>query len=313
MTHLAALDIGSNSVKVTLVEAGDPLYRVVAKISRVTSLGQGFASGRLQRVAMIRTAVAIADEMAWLRSKTNDCRVVVAATSAVRDAENGGEFLDMVAAKAQLDSRPMLLSGDEEAEFTFNGAIGLFPKGVSVLNADPGGGSTEVTVGNSDGTLDAHRSFNAGAVRWMEKYSLENVAPEGACERCYTDTTALFREFSENIPKGSHLSVSGGIPYCAACLVAGGPVKVGSPDYKVYYNDIKPFIKLLAGMDVPERKCVPGMIPDRANVMLAALIILQSLLDAFGLDYYIPNPYGLRHGLLKALDAGLIEPQLTIS
>ena len=313
MSHLAALDIGSNSVKITLVEAEDPQFRGVAKISRVTSLGQGFASGRLQNVAMIRTAVAIADEMKWLRDRTNDCRVVVVATSAVRDAENGGEFLDMVAEKAGLDSRPMLLSGDEEAEFTFAGAIGLFPKGVSVLNADPGGGSTEVTVGDSAGRLVAHRSFNAGAVRWMEKYSLENVAPEGACERCQADSTALFSEFSENVPTGRHLSVSGGIPYCAACLVAGGPVKVGTPDYKVYSKDIKPFIKLLAGMDVAARKGVPGMMPDRANVMLAALIILQSLLDAFGLDYYIPNPYGLRHGLLKALAAGRIEPQLTIS
>jgi len=313
MSHLAALDIGSNSVKITLVEAGDPLYRVVAKISKVTSLGQGFASGRLQQVAMLRTAAAIAEEMAWLRGKTQDCKVVVAATSAVRDAENGAEFLDMVTEKARLDASPMLLSGDEEAEFTFDGAIGLFPKGVSVLNADPGGGSTEVTVGDSCCRLVAHRSFNAGAVRWMEKYSLENVAPEGACERCQADTTALFREFSANVPAGSHLSVSGGIPYCAACLVAGGPVKVGSPEIKVYSKEIKPFIKLLAGMDVAARKGVPGMMQDRANVMLSALIILKSLLDAFGLDYYIPNPYGLRHGLLKALAAGKIEPQLIIS
>ena len=313
MSHLAALDIGSNSVKITLVNAGDPLYRVVSKISKVTSLGQGFASGRLQADAMKRTALAIADEMAWLRNLTHDCRVVVAATSAVRDAENGGEFLDMVAEKAGLDSRPMLLSGDEEAEYTFSGAIGLFSSGVSVLNADPGGGSTEIAVGNSDGALNAHHSFNAGAVRWMERYSLENAAPEGACERCHTDTTSLFSEFATNVPSGSHLSVSGGIPFCAACLAAGKIVTIGSPNYKVYSADIKRSIEQLAKLDVPERKKVPGMIPDRANVMLAALIILQSLLDAFGLDYYIPNPYGLRHGLLKALDANRIKPQLTNS
>ena len=313
MGQLAALDIGSNSVKITLVNSRDPHYKVVSKISKVTSLGQGFASGRLQPAAMARTAAAIAEEMEWLRTLTHDCRVVVAATSAVRDAENGGEFLDMVTAKAGLESHPMLLSGDAEAEYTFAGAIGLFPKGVSVLNSDPGGGSTEIAVGDSDGTLRAHRSFNAGAVRWMEKYGLENVAPAGACESCLEDTTALFREFSPNVPAGSHLSVSGGIPYCAACLAAGGPVRIGSPNYKVYSKDIRRFIDILSRMAVPERKLVPGMIPDRANVMLAALIILQSLLDSFGLDYYIPNPFGLRHGLLKALDAGRIKPQLTIS
>ena len=313
MRHLAALDIGSNSVKITVVQAGDPLLRTVSKISKVTSLGQGFASRRLQPAAMERTALAIADEMAWLRNLSNDCRVVVAATSAVRDAENGGDFPEMVKRAAGLSSHPMLLNGDEEAEYTFAGAVGMFPKGTPVLNSDPGGGSTEVAVGTSDGTLKAHRSFNAGAVRWMERYDLENVAPEGACERCLSETTALFGEFAPNVPSGSRLSVSGGIPYCAACLAAGGHVTIGSPDYKVYSADIKRFIGILSGMDVAERRKVPGMIADRANVMLAALIILQSLLDAFGLEYYIPNPFGLRHGLLKALDAGLLEPQLTIS
>lgn len=312
MAHLAALDIGSNSVKITMALAGDPLHRVVAKISKVTSLGQGFESGRLQPEAMRRTVRAIVQELDWLREKSGHCRLVVAATSAVRDAVNGQEFLEMLTNEAGFASKPYLLSGDQEAEYTFAGAVGLFPKGVPVLNSDPGGGSTEVAAGNSDGVMTAHRSFRIGAVRWMEKYGLENAASAEVCEQSLADTTALFREFADNVPAGVQLSVSGGIPYCAARLVAGGEVAVGTLDTRVYAADLKPITDKLRCMSCEERKSVPGMIVDRANVMLAALIILRSLMAAYGFEYYIPNPRGLRHGLLAALDDGRIEPQLEI-
>ena len=111
MPYQAAMDIGSNSVKTTVVLADRPLSEIVAKRSKVTRLGQGFAEGRLQDAPMERTIAAMGDQLEWLRKEYSPCEVVIGATSAVRDAQNGPDFLARCKQVLGLTVQPYRLTG----------------------------------------------------------------------------------------------------------------------------------------------------------------------------------------------------------
>lgn len=155
----AAVDCGTNSTRLLVV---DDQRRQLARLMRITRLGQGVdASGVLDPSAIART-VAVLDEYRAVLDGHGVRAVRMVATSAVRDATNGGEFLD--AARRAVGVPAELLSGEEEGRLAFAGAtLDLPPSEGARVVVDIGGGSTELVVGSTP-DADARTGRNPGVV-----------------------------------------------------------------------------------------------------------------------------------------------------
>jgi exopolyphosphatase / guanosine-5'-triphosphate,3'-diphosphate pyrophosphatase len=176
MSRVAAIDCGTNSIRLLVADVttgsdGVPVLRDVHRETRIVRLGQGVdASGELAPEALERTRAALTDYTAVLRRKGTE-RVRMVATSATRDARNREDFFGMV--RATLGAEAEVISGDEEAQLAFTGAVGdLDPDDGPFVVVDTGGGSTELVVGTlTDGvaTVQAARSVDIGSVRITER------------------------------------------------------------------------------------------------------------------------------------------------
>ena len=176
MARVAAVDCGTNSIRllvadVTGARPQEVSLRDVHREMRVVRLGQGVdATGVLAPEAIERTRVVLADYTAALR-RTGVERVRMVATSATRDAANRDDFFGMV--RATLGAEAEVITGDEEARLSFDGAVGdLHPDDGPFVVVDVGGGSTEVVVGDltpSGPVVRAARSVDVGCVRLTER------------------------------------------------------------------------------------------------------------------------------------------------
>jgi exopolyphosphatase/guanosine-5'-triphosphate,3'-diphosphate pyrophosphatase len=172
MVRVAAIDCGTNSIRLLVADLADRKLVDVHRELRIVRLGQNVdATGRLAPEALERTRVALADYVAIIqRADAEQVRMV--ATSATRDAANREDFFRMV--RRTLGADAEVITGDEEARLSFTGAVGdLDPDQGPFLVVDVGGGSTEVVLGDWDGInarVTAARSVNIGCVRITERH-----------------------------------------------------------------------------------------------------------------------------------------------
>jgi exopolyphosphatase/guanosine-5'-triphosphate,3'-diphosphate pyrophosphatase len=173
--RVAAIDCGTNSIRLLVadVTVTDGIARLadVHREMRVVRLGEGVdATGRISSGALDRTWRALADYTAILRA-SGSVAVRMAATSATRDAENRQDFVDMV--RSTLGQDPEVITGAQEAELSFQGAVGdLDPASGPFLVVDIGGGSTELVIGNLEAgqpEVTGRISVDIGCVRLTER------------------------------------------------------------------------------------------------------------------------------------------------
>ncbi|RXR26823.1 Ppx/GppA family phosphatase [Oerskovia turbata] len=196
-SRVAAIDCGTNSIRLLVADV-DPATGVLTELDRrmeVVRLGQGVdRTGRLAPEALART-LDQAGEYARVIEELGATRTRFVATSATRDAENRGEFVEGVLAR--LGVEPEVVSGTEEAELSFRGATGVVAAnhpGPFVV-VDLGGGSTEVVLGTD--APEAAWSMDVGCVRMTERHlrsdppTAEEVAAARADVRAALDTASL--------------------------------------------------------------------------------------------------------------------------
>ncbi|MGH3547916.1 MAG: exopolyphosphatase [Pseudonocardiaceae bacterium] len=172
MVRVAAVDCGTNSIRLLVADRTVSGLVDLHREMRIVRLGQNVdATGRLAQDALERTRVALAD-YATIARRAGAQRVRMVATSATRDAANREDFFAMV--RQTLGTDAEVITGDEEARLSVTGAVGgLDPADGPFLIADVGGGSTEVVLGNWDGSradVTAARSVNVGCVRITERH-----------------------------------------------------------------------------------------------------------------------------------------------
>ncbi len=312
--HLAALDLGSNSVKLLLLQRqpGGGLVEIMEP-ARVTRLAAGVdKSGRLAEDRMVETLEAVAEFLRQIPEGVHGLGVAVA-TSAVRDAANGQAFLDRVAALLH-GCRPLLISGEEEATTVFRGAASDRPADEICACIDAGGGSTEIAVGASF-ACGWHTSLPLGCVRLGEKFSLLDAAkPEAATQaadavrKTAAEACAEIGKRFRNQPL--RFLASGGTAACLGAIAGAGSIaeKARLHGMRIPLPDIRSWADRLLPMTVEERRRVPGMPGDRAAVLPAGLLILSEILVGLGAAELTLTSRGLRYGLALRLLAGEIEP-----
>lgn len=173
MTRVAAVDCGTNSLRLLIAEVKDGKIRDIYRNMEIVRLGEGVdATGKLDPQALERTRVALERYVEIMRIERVEA-VRMVATSATRDASNRDEFFDMTSTLLNrvAPSEPAeVISGEEEAQLSFAGAVAdVSDHEGPFCVIDLGGGSTEFVVGDSDGHILGAHSSQMGCVRLTER------------------------------------------------------------------------------------------------------------------------------------------------
>jgi exopolyphosphatase/guanosine-5'-triphosphate,3'-diphosphate pyrophosphatase len=297
---VAAIDCGTNTIKLLI----GALPEVAVRETRIVRLGQGVdASGRLADEALARTFEAI-DEYAALIREHDVARLRFCATSATRDADNATVFTAGV--RERLGVTPEVLSGSEEAELAYDGAVRNLrdAPGLPVLVVDIGGGSTELIRGASlTAPPSAAYSMDIGSVRLHERH-LRSDPPTMA------EVTACVRDIER------HLDACPVSPARAATVVgvAGTVTSVaaGVLDLPAYDRDLVDQAVLpvdqvhamadrLAGMTVAERLALPWLHPGRADVIDAGALILSRVMRRTQVEHLVVSESDILDGIAWSL------------
>src|SRR5580704_13182581 len=167
--RLAAIDIGTNSLHMIVVRVRpDFSFEVIDREKEMVRLGAGGLDGRALTPEAMHAALQVLSKFRRLAESHRVDEVIAVATSAVREAENGGEFLRTVTQQTSI--RPRVISGTEEARLIHLAAVyGVSVSGDVAVVIDIGGGSVEVTRGTGP-AIDLGRSFKLGVIRLTERF-----------------------------------------------------------------------------------------------------------------------------------------------
>ncbi len=290
--RVAAIDCGTNSIRLLVADLttvdGRTALTDVHREMRVVRLGEGVdATGRLSGAALDRTWSALSDYTAILCT-AGAVQVRMAATSATRDAANRGDFVAMVA--ATLGQEPEVISGEEEAELSFRGAVGdLDPSTGPFLVVDIGGGSTELVVGSVvDGQIDlaGARSVDLGCVRITERVLRGDPPTAEERRNAVQWATSVLAGALDELPVSTVrrlVPVSG-----TATTVAAAALRLPTYDPDRIHLATVPFRRVQEVSDVllratrAHRAALGYMHPGRVDVIGGGALILSALCSLVG-------------------------------
>jgi exopolyphosphatase / guanosine-5'-triphosphate,3'-diphosphate pyrophosphatase len=298
--RVAVVDIGTNSTRLLIadVDAAAGTVDELLRRSEVTRLGDGVdAAGRLSEQAIERVLARLAE----YRRAIDDygCAANIAVlTSAVRDAANGAEFAERVRTEFRLDAR--VLSGDEEAQLTFLGAMSGRPEDPDpIVVIDIGGGSTEFTVGRGR-RAGFHVSLPAGVVRMSERHIHTDPPVPEELQDVARDVHATFER---GLPPAEREYVRRGIAVAGTATSAAAidqeldpydPARVHG--YVLTLGEVELLLARLADMDEQQRRTVVGLNPGRAPTIVAGMILLTEAMAAFGLEQVEVSEHDILYG-----------------
>ena len=288
--RIAAIDVGSNTILLLIAE-GDPTagLTIIAEAEDQPRLGAGLsATGRLSQAAMARALETLA-RMRELCRAHGVSRIGAVATAAVREADNGEQFVQLVRAQGI----PLqTISPETEAALSYRSAAHHFPGAERTLVADIGGGSLEL-VGASGGQIRLSRSLPLGAVRLTElALPLSTLRDQ------------IRRALDQSVPRrewaGSVVIGSGGTFANLAAMALAQRAVSGQPVHGVEMSakEIEDLLARLSALSPEERRQVPGLRPERADIIVAGVAVAAELLDRVNASSVKVNRYGLREGLL---------------
>jgi exopolyphosphatase/guanosine-5'-triphosphate,3'-diphosphate pyrophosphatase len=312
VTRVAAIDCGTNSIRLLVADA-DPETGELLDLDRrmtVVRLGQDVdRTGRLAPEALERTFAACR-EYAEITKEHGAARVRFVATSASRDAENRDEFVRGVL--DILGVEPEVISGDDEAEFSFTGAtrelMGRKDLGTPYLVVDIGGGSTEFVVG--DGHVRGALSVDIGCVRMTERHLVRDgvVAdpPEpGQIEAVRADIEAALDRVERAVPLREARTLVG----LAGSVTTVSAIDQKLPEYdsaaihhsRVPYQRVREITEWLLASTHAERSAVSSIHPGRVDVIACGALVLLSIMERVGADEVVVSEHDILDGIAWSL------------
>jgi exopolyphosphatase/guanosine-5'-triphosphate,3'-diphosphate pyrophosphatase len=299
MPTFAAIDVGTNTVRLLVAEADAPgAYAVRHQAQAITRLGEGLeATGHLTAAAIGRTVGAVAEYAATSR-RLGAVAIRAVATSAAREAVNREAFLTAAtAARCPLE----VVSPAEEARLTTLGALHLLPRPATrCVIIDIGGGSTEFTLA-AGGAPQGSVSLPLGVVKLTERFLPEDPPPAEALAAL----AAHVREALTGVPfqlelrSAEAIGTAGTVTTLAALELRLDPYDPHRvTGHRLTLERVRELSAWLAGMPLAERQHLPGLEPGRADVIVAGAYLLAEALAVLGFEALTVTDGGLREGLL---------------
>jgi exopolyphosphatase/guanosine-5'-triphosphate,3'-diphosphate pyrophosphatase len=301
--RIAVIDVGTNSTRLYIADVDNAtIIDEVERRTTITRLGQGVDhSGELHPDAMRRVEDTIAQYRRIIDDNNVDA-VTAILTSAVRDARNGPAFTTHLNDTYNINART--ITGDEEARLTYLGATSDRPDAPQPrVVIDVGGGSTELVVGHGP-TVDFHVSTQAGVVRQTERFLRSDPPRPEELQLLQQEagdifTTAVPPTTRNAVATG--IAVAGTATSCAAILQdldPYDPAKVQG--FRLLRAQAEMLLARLAQLTTEERRHVKGLHPDRAEAIVAGVILLIEVMRTFDLDEVEVSEHDILRG--AALD-----------
>ena len=297
---VAVVDCGTNTTRLLVTDGRGP---AVERRSEITRLGRGVdASGRLDAAAVERTLACLRGYREAI-DRHGPALLRVIATSAVRDAANRADFLEP--AESILGAAPEVLSGREEADLSFRGAVSeLDPADGPFLVVDIGGGSTELSFG-TEHCIDA-LSLDIGSVRLTEKYVHHDPPQPEELAACLSVTELHLDDAVRAI---GALSGDCRLVGVAGTITTVAAVELGLATYdrdrihhfRLSKEAAEDVFRTLATETLADRVHNPGLHPGRADVIVAGVCILVRIMRYFDFDECLVSESDLLDGLALSL------------
>lgn len=299
--RLAAIDIGTNSVHMIVVRVRpDFSFEIIDREKEMVRLGAGGLDGKKLTPEAMSAALQALKKFARLAASHEVDEILAVATSATREAENGGAFLKAIARRTGIRAR--IITGTEEARLIHLAAVyGVdTPKPAVVI--DIGGGSVEITRGTGS-QVDVARSFKIGVIRLTERF----VDSDPISSRDERKMTKFIREevdrYIESIVELGFdrvIGTSGTILSLGTVATAmdNGTAPSEVRNLRVPAKSIRRLRKTAVEMDLEERMHLPALDPRRADLMVAGAVLLDTLLKRLGAEEITLCDLALREGVL---------------
>lgn len=301
---LAGIDIGTLTCRLEIAEVtSEGHIKKLRSDRRILRLGEGVDRDRLLRPDAMKRVAATLKEWRQIIDEHQVQAMAVVATSAVRDARNREEFLDLIAREAGLQVE--VISGEEEARRTMLGIRSGLPAGVmDMLAVDIGGGSTECIL-DRPGQPAIVRSIDIGVVRLSERVLQSDppTAEELRQARNWIRNETEAAVATMPVPIGlTFVGTAGTITALAAMaqqLPAYEPARIHN--YVLALDEVKRLEAQLLSRSKQQREGLPGLERGREDVIVAGVIILRTMMETLGMEKVLVSDLGLREGVLLNL------------
>lgn len=297
--RLAAIDIGTNSIRCIIVEADkNGKYRILDDEKATVRLGEGLAlDNAISGAAWLRAMEALA-RMKKIVDGYGVTGIETAATSAVRRASNGADFIKTVADKIGL--RISVISGEEEAELALASAQHNFDmQGTRFATIDIGGGSVEIVTALGS-HIEKVSSLDLGAVTLTDKFVASDPLKSIEYERMRKHIRKqLKNSFPGDEPIQCLIGSGGTITSIAAMSMALRKEGYGSiHGHEVLRSEVVHLLAMLIRKNVTERRSIQGLNPDRADIITAGVTVIDEVMAFFSANFLTINERGIREGLI---------------
>ncbi|MEV5279932.1 Ppx/GppA phosphatase family protein [Streptomyces sp. NPDC051994] len=299
MTRVAAIDCGTNSIRLLVADA-DPATGEITDLDRrmiIVRLGQGVdRTGRLAPEALERTFAACREYAAVIKELGAE-RIRFVATSASRDAENRDDFVRGVL--DILGVEPEVISGDQEAAFSFTGATKELDGDGEYLVVDIGGGSTEFVVGS--GRVEAARSVDVGCVRMTERHHPGDPATPEQIAAMRADIDAALDLAEQSVPLREPRTLVG----LAGSVTTIAGISLGLTEYdsaaihhaRIPFEEVAEITGRLLASTHEERTRIPVLHPGRVDVIAAGALVLLAVMERTGAREVVVSEHDILDGI----------------
>jgi exopolyphosphatase/guanosine-5'-triphosphate,3'-diphosphate pyrophosphatase len=302
----AAIDCGTNSTRLLVAHPGQP---ALTRLMRITRLGEGVDRTKRLAPAAIERTVAVLAEYRSAMDRYEVGAIRMTATSAARDALNREEFF--AGAEAAVGVRPELLDGSEEARLSFVGATYELPPPTGPwLVADLGGGSTELAAGSDpDAGPLASWSLDMGCVRVTERFLAADPPTADQLRQARNFADGLLDDAVRAQPGLLAVRTLVGLAGTVAALAAfdqglPGYERDRVHHYRLRRKRVDAALSRLASTDAAGRRAMPGIEPERADVIVGGTVILAAIMDRFGFDECLTSEADILDGLVLSTRPG---------
>jgi exopolyphosphatase/guanosine-5'-triphosphate,3'-diphosphate pyrophosphatase len=300
--RIAAIDIGTNSVHMIVVRVRPDLsFEVVDREKVMVRLGAGGLDGKALTSEAMNAALQALSKFKRLAASHRVDEILAAATSATREARNGGEFLARI--ERETGIRPRVITGTEEARLIHQAAVyGVDVGSARAVCIDVGGGSVEITLGNAT-AIQAARSFKIGVIRLTERF-VHSDPLSGRDERKLSKH--ILSEIGRHCDQITSIGFDRVIGTSGTILSLGAVAATaarGAPpaelrNLHVSAKQIRKLRKEVVTLGPEQRLSVPGLDPRRADLVVAGAVLLDTILRRLGAEELTLCDLALREGLV---------------
>jgi exopolyphosphatase/guanosine-5'-triphosphate,3'-diphosphate pyrophosphatase len=300
--RIAAIDIGTNSVHMIVVRLrADLSFEVIDREKAMVRLGAGGLDGRALTSEAMTAALQALSKFKRLAESHGVDQILAAATSATREARNGGEFLARV--ERETGIRPRVIPGSEEARLIHQAAVyGVDVGSARAVVIDIGGGSVEITFGTAT-TIQLARSFKIGVIRLTERFVQSDPISDRDARKLSKYVLGEIDRHCEQITAIGYdrvIGTSGTILSLGtvAAVNARGVPPADLRNLRIPAKQIRRLRKSVSSLDLESRLALPGLDPRRADLVVAGAILLDTILRRLGAAELTLCDLALREGLI---------------